>query len=303
EQRYSTAMVETYIAVRFPEYKVGFKHASVMDADKVVESYSPTVVVIMPVLEPLACAPSQLGGQDRSGYARLVSRWSASYSQVRVLIVLPPACPASTEERRQLVAAASMARYTVLLEPEAGGPGYLSTPESHARVARQIIDAWSLPAEVVHVEINAQANRSTTTPGTTVRELAADEWVFWTQDDRTSSLPYELLTIGFADLNQRRMKVVGLRHPQYRLTIDGRDFGIYPRAAFDTGLDVGRAATPSSNRSSNVYRKVLERLKWWCEQQRSPKLVEPLPDDEELVAAIVESARPASHDFELQPVN
>lgn len=304
EQRSATAMVETYVALRFAEYQVGFKHASVFNADNAVEAYSPTMVVLLSGVEPLACDASKPGAQDaESAYVALLKRWSASKPELRVLVALPPACPASVAERAQLVSAAAMFKYSVVLDTEPGTAGLSSTPENHGRLARQVIDAWSLPAELVQVEINAHSNRSTTTANTVVRELKADEWVSWTQDDHTPSLPFELVTAGFAHLNQRQMKVVGLLHPQYRLTIDGRDFGIYPRAAFDTGLDIGQAPTPSANRSSNVYRKVLQRLQHWCEQQQSRPPNQLTPDEADLLAEIMQAAKPASHDFELQPVN
>jgi hypothetical protein len=302
ENRYSTVMVQAYVALRFPHYQVAFTHVSAYKAEEFVQSQSPTVLVLLAATEPTFCkGPSTVAQELESSYERVLTRVQATNREARVLLFPPPPCLSGLHAREQLSTLASKAKHAVVLDVDTAGT-YLSS-EYHARLARQIIDAWALPSELVQVEINAYAKRYTTTENTVVREFISDEWVSWSQDDRTANLPLELTALTFADLNRRYLKVVGLKHQRYRLTIDGRDYGTYPRSVLDGGLDLGKAAMPSASRASKVYYKLLERLKVWCDQQRNAANPHESTADSDLLTGTLQSAEAETHDFELQPLN
>src|SRR3954465_5937377 len=74
EHRYATAMVETFVLIRFPQHEVDFQHASLRSAQKAFESYNPTMVVLLAGLDPRSCTVSEVHPQSpESAYVRFLN--------------------------------------------------------------------------------------------------------------------------------------------------------------------------------------------------------------------------------------
>lgn len=301
EQRRFTAMVETYVTLRWPRDGVRFAHSGIVNAFGATESFNPGMVVVDAASEQAFCTES--ASRITRVYIDYLSRTAVSRPETRLLLVLPRECEASQTAREQLASAVASFSNGLGVQHRLPPQTSASGLDSDATRAREVINAWALSSDPVQVEINAHSGRAFSTANTQVHELATDRWILWSQDDAQVGLPPEMTSHGFADLNQRYLRVVGLAGQHYRLTIDGKDYGVFARSALDTGLSLGNAPTPSSNRGSLVYLNILHRLKTWCDEQERPGSAERKAGDSEVLTTIAESAQPKRHDYELQPVD
>ena len=125
----------------------------------------------------------------------------------------------------------------------------------HLVMGATLLRAWSAPALVTRVEIDAAGQRVVAAENTDVSGLAATEGgVSWTQLDRALPLPLsfedgetELAQKAGADiesLDREPLVVTGLASGRYELKIDGQSVGTFADAELAKGVNLARYRTP-----------------------------------------------------------
>jgi hypothetical protein len=126
-----------------------------------------------------------------------------------------------------------------------------------------LLRAWSAPALVTRVEIDAAAKAVSAAENTDVSGLAAVEGgLAWTQGDRALPLPLsfedaetDLAQRAGADLealDRQPLVVRGLAAGRYELKIDGQAIGRFTEADLAAGVNVARLDTPMRGQSYRV---------------------------------------------------
>jgi lysophospholipase L1-like esterase len=124
----------------------------------------------------------------------------------------------------------------------------------HLVMGATLLRAWSAPALVTRVEIDAAGRRVVAAENTDVSGLAAEGRVSWTQLDRALPLPLsfedgetELAQRAGADiesLDREPLVVTGLSPGRYELKIDDQSVGTFSDAELAKGLNLARYRTP-----------------------------------------------------------
>jgi len=128
-------------------------------------------------------------------------------------------------------------------------------PAGHMVMGAALLRAWSAPALVTRVEIDAAGPRVVAASNTDVSGLAAaGGGLAWTQLDRALPLPvsYEDATVELAQkagadldsLDEERLVVAGLAPGRYELKIDGQEVGAFTDAELTKGMNLARLSTP-----------------------------------------------------------
>ncbi len=125
----------------------------------------------------------------------------------------------------------------------------------HVVMGATLLRAWSAPALVTRVEVDAAGQRVVAAENTDVSGLAATEGgVSWTQLDRALPLPLgfedaetELAQKAGADLeslDREPLVVTGLASGRFELKIDGQSVGTFADAELAKGVNLARYRTP-----------------------------------------------------------
>jgi hypothetical protein len=302
-----TALIETYVATRFPRLNVEFAHRAWDDsltASSVAEilNLKPTAVVLG--LNPRNSGTAPEAGDLIGVYKELVHKLREKMPDIRIVVVplagFPPgAWRTWAQEERLLV-----------YEPGAARSG-ASIAEGLLFSGSAFLRLWHAPGVVSEVEISAAAKLVLRSENTSVRNLEVDpKVVFWSQDDAALPLPAELTTVGgmpLEQLNVERVRVRGLLAGNYKFTIDGWTMGNFDSEAFERGIDLTRLPTPMLKQSSRVLQFTVQhiaaqRVRW--ELLSSGKAASPDWDKAESDALEQRAiaGEPLTHDYEIVPV-
>jgi lysophospholipase L1-like esterase len=210
----------------------------------------------------------------------------------------------------------------VKLNPDRVHPG----PGGQLLMSAALLKAWSAPAVVSAVEIDAENGKATRAENTKVSDLTASgDMIAWTQEDDALPLPLDLndpvlmLAVRSSDildsLDRQTIKVAGARGSEYGLRIDGQDAGTFTREALADGVNVAALPTPMLEQSRRVHKLTLQHnnihfTRWRQVQvplanQDAAKLGRALEALDTIETDTVEQqraeARPKPHRFELLP--
>jgi lysophospholipase L1-like esterase len=124
----------------------------------------------------------------------------------------------------------------------------------HLVMGATLLRAWSAPALVSRVEIDAVGRRVVRAENADVSGLSAEGGVSWTQLDRALPLPLgfedgemELAQKAGADiesLDQELLVVTGLHPGRLELKIDGQSVGTFADTELASGVNLARYRTP-----------------------------------------------------------
>ena len=128
-------------------------------------------------------------------------------------------------------------------------------PAGHLVMGATLLRAWSAPALVAKVAIDAATRTVTAAENAEVGELAAtDSGLSWTGLDRALPLPLafedgetelaERAGAGIGGLDQQTMVVTGLDGGRYELKIDGQSVGTFADVDLARGVNLARYRTP-----------------------------------------------------------
>jgi lysophospholipase L1-like esterase len=146
-----------------------------------------------------------------------------------------------------------------LVIPDRVHPG----PAGNLVMGATLLRAWSAPALVTRVEIDAAAKTVSAAENTDVGDLAVVEGgLAWTQGDRALPLPLsfddadtELAQRAGADLealDRQPLVVRGLTPGRYELRIDGQANGRFTEAELAAGVNLARHGTPMRAQANPV---------------------------------------------------
>jgi predicted GH43/DUF377 family glycosyl hydrolase/lysophospholipase L1-like esterase len=128
-------------------------------------------------------------------------------------------------------------------------------PAAHWVMAEALLKAWSAPAIVTSVTIDAKAARVAASENTAIDQLKREsDTLTWTQLDNGLPLPFDkanaitgvLLEITDIQktLNQQPLFISGLAPGQYALRIDDRDIGKFSADELAAGINLADYNTP-----------------------------------------------------------
>jgi hypothetical protein len=240
-----------------------------------------------------------------SGYRKIVSRLKEALPGVRLTLIQPSAYddvsrPAGFTDGYNSV----LRRYAAFVQELAGQHGAtavdLNTPlvaglekvqRANPALARQLIPdrvhpgaaghlvmaaallrAWSAPATVTRVELDASAAVARvlrTDRAGVVLPAAKDAYLQWSQTDQALPMPLnmrdgevelaEMAGAGLEGLNQQLLRITGLSSGRYEVVIDGTVVGRFSEAELGAGVNLAREETPMTRQARPVSWKVGER--------------------------------------------
>ena len=128
-------------------------------------------------------------------------------------------------------------------------------PAGHLVMGATLLRAWSAPALVARVAIDAATKTVAATENAEVSELAATEaGLSWTALDRALPLPLafedgetelaERAGAGIEGLDQQTLVVTGLAAGRHELKIDGQSVAAFTEAELARGVNLARHRTP-----------------------------------------------------------
>lgn len=136
-------------------------------------------------------------------------------------------------------------------------------PSGHLLMAEALLKAWSAPALVTSVEIDAANQRVLHAENTTVSDFKADSTLSWTQQDSALPMPVNLsdlvvaLAVHSSDfieaLDQQLLKVAGLTAPRYVLKIEGEEVGTFSKEQLAAGINLAGLPTPMVKQAIAVH--------------------------------------------------
>jgi len=199
----------------------------------------------------------------------------------------------------------------------------------HFLMAEALLKAWSAPAAVSEVAIDAASLAVLGSVNTSVSKLSREPVLAWTQLDQSLPMPLEpfpapellRFLLGVSDftetLNREKVTVMGLNTGQrYTLKIDGMEVITRPAEEWSAGVELGEIATPMSQQAMEVLQLIYRHndLHWanWHMIQTSFDVEKP-PSMDRTMAAIDaldaevakmarEKAQPKPHRYELNAV-
>ena len=305
--RLETALVETYVATRFPQLGVEFAHRG-WDG-RWTSSSVQEILDLKPSVLVLGIGPPETGETGKAGdatawYGEVVHRLREKAPGLR--IVLAPPSRAAGDALR----AWSQEENVMLYQTEAAAPG-ATVAETLLGAGSGLLQLWQAPAEVSIVEISAPAKSVLRSDNTSVRELEADEKVvFWSEDDTTLPLPSELMIVGGAALerlNVHRLRVRGLLAGRHKLTIDGWTMGTFESGDFEAGIDLSKLPTPMLKQASMVLQLTLEHIgNQYARWETLAAGKRPAEEEETAETKTLErrgiAGKPLTRDYEIVPV-
>jgi lysophospholipase L1-like esterase len=199
-----------------------------------------------------------------------------------------------------------------------GAPGCLL-------MAGELLKAWSAPAVVSAVAIDAATGQVSKADNTTVSDLQTGASISWSQADKALPMPLDLkdpvsvLATRSSDfvesLNQQTLKITGLRASNYILKIDSQEIATLSREALAEGVNLAVMQTPMVRQAASVHALTLRHnnirfLRW--RQIQLPYENDPLVQkpvvlgaldalEIELVQQQRAAAQPKPHQFQLIP--
>ncbi len=199
-------------------------------------------------------------------------------------------------------------------------------PGGQLLMAAALLKAWSAPAVVTSVEIDASGPRSGATVNTQASGLKSEGGrLAWNQSD--AALPMGLdpkdnvmaLAVRSSDfvdtLNRQQLRVTGLTAARYTLKIDGDAVGSFTKEQLAEGVNVATLETPMVKQAREVHTLTLRHNDVHFARWRSVEV--PLQPfqlervaaamsalnslEDELIAKQRAAAQPKPHSFELVP--
>lgn len=199
----------------------------------------------------------------------------------------------------------------------------------HLIMAECLLKSWNSPSVVTSVEIDGSSKKLAHSYATKVSEVQGQDAISWQQVDEALPMPVDLkdpvvaLTIDSSDftaaLNQEPLKVTGLSHAKYRLSIDGTSVGEFTKEQLNDGINLAVLPTPMAKQAADVHKETLKHndlhFKRWRTfqvplaafksahvQNATKDLIAALDEEEvELVAHQRAVAQPIEHKYELTP--
>lgn len=192
-------------------------------------------------------------------------------------------------------------------------------------MAAVLLEAWSAPAVVSAVEIDASRMRLQHQENTRTSVLQKKPTLSWTQEDNLLPMPFDpkddvlalvLRSSNIVEsLDQQILKVTGLPAPKYVLKIDGEEVGTWTREELARGVNLALLMTPMLKQALSVYafsgRLHAVRMAEWqgvqvaLQDESSPHVSEAVAAlnalYEELVTQRKSTAVPKAHHYELLP--
>ena len=137
------------------------------------------------------------------------------------------------------------------------------SPGGHLVMAEALLKAWSAPAVVSDVEVDATNKHVVRATNTKISQLTVGKTVTWTQTDNALPLPplpndpvaaLALKSSDFTDaLDQERLRVTGLPPTtRYTLTIDDREIGDFTGDQLAQGVNLATLSTPMTHQAAAV---------------------------------------------------
>jgi lysophospholipase L1-like esterase len=143
--------------------------------------------------------------------------------------------------------------------PDRTHPG----PAGQLILAAALLKAWHATSMVSSVRLDVSERRFTQLENTSVTDVQFANTISWTQLDGALPFPIEqgdqtvALVLQCSDfvgaLDQQKLEVVGLPHPNYRLEIDGEAIGKFTRAQLAQGINLALFETPMERQAQRVY--------------------------------------------------
>ena len=319
------ALIEGYVATRFPQLAVEFVHggwgglqlskdtAGRPAPDREILDLKPATLALSPALPDFGDAEGI--SRYMSRYGELIKKIRTASPDLRITLIQPVPSRASDSRpadlsgyqkfHRDLALSEGLQLYNVEAAPPGAGAGQGRTP------AVDLLKLWKAPSIVTSVEIDASAKRVIRSENTTVRELEADRVVAWSEDDRALPLPPQLVQAApalLAPMNIETLKVDSLPAGQFKLTIDGSPMGTFTREQFEEGIDLTALKTPMARQAFDVYVHTLQYMgleyaRWQQTQMGSDPAI--LEDLQRQVTEALEfrrgTAQLKTHDYEIAP--
>lgn len=315
--QFDAALIETYVATRFPKMDVEFLHrgwdgrwARPAKQDpsgpaQEIVGLRPTVVALGPA-EPAAGDPPDAAGYT-AAYTLLAGKLWEAIPGLRITVV-QPGPPSGNDPSRTLAGEKNL----LVHRREAIAPAASDNSAAAAKAAIDFLKSWNAPATVSLVEISALGKSVVRSENTIVRELEADRVVAWSQDDSALPLPAELTALNGAaaeKINVQSLRVTGLISGRYTLTIDGWLMGTFERDDFERGIDLTKLPTPMLKQASEVFALTLNHIamefaRWEREQVslNDPKAQELKKAETEALERRHIIGEPRTHDYEISPL-
>jgi lysophospholipase L1-like esterase len=196
-------------------------------------------------------------------------------------------------------------------------------PSGHLLMAGALLKAWSAPAIVTAVEIDASAKKATRSENAKVTQLEVKQNLSWSQADSALPMPVDMndavmaLAVNSSEfvqsLNQQPLKVTGLKEGDYSLRIDGVEIGTFGSRKLAEGVNLALLPTPMFKQAQEVHKLTLQHndihfVRWRQVQLRATNAdravlqsaldaLDSLEDD--LVKKQRAAAQPTEHKYEL----
>lgn len=136
-------------------------------------------------------------------------------------------------------------------------------PAGHLLMAEALLKAWSAPATVTAVEIDAAEPAVTSVTNTQVTDLAVSGRVSWTQLDQALPMPIDakdeviamaLRASDFVEaMDQETLKVTRLTAARHTLKIDGEVIGTFTKDELAKGVNLATLPTPMAKQAAAVH--------------------------------------------------
>jgi lysophospholipase L1-like esterase len=138
----------------------------------------------------------------------------------------------------------------------------------HLIMAEALLKAWSAPAVVTRVELDAAARKQTAAVNTSLSELRFGRTISWSETDRALPMPVDLtdpvmaLTVQSSDfedaLNEELLRVTGLAPGSYTLRIDGEEIATWAAEDLGKGVNLAVYKTPMWAQAWQVHALTLK---------------------------------------------
>ena len=129
--------------------------------------------------------------------------------------------------------------------------------------AEALLKAWTAPAMVTAVEIDAASRRTIRSDNTRVTGLETSDRIAWTQVDGALPMPIDsddesmavaLRSSDFVEaLDQEPLKITGLTAARYTLKIDGGALGSFTKRQLADGVNLAVLPTPMATQAAGVH--------------------------------------------------
>lgn len=138
----------------------------------------------------------------------------------------------------------------------------------HLIMAEQLLKAWSAPALVSDVELDAAGRKSVRSGNAALSDVNFGTAITWTETDRALPMAVDLsdplvaLTVNSSDfmtaMNREELKIAGLADGKYTLRIDGEEAGTFSGAQLGAGVNLANFETPMWAQAARVHALTLK---------------------------------------------